>query len=231
MYTRDIKHWIVSLKEEEIFLAKEAYLKYFSNVKEATFYQLLARLNNEKYLGKIAKGLYYKPNIDNFDKLPSDEKLLNFFINKNKSGMITGEKMFNSYNIIDSNNNIYEIYTNAIEIKTVRNMSNLKIQYLNVDFKDEGIRNIVEFLDTIEYIDLYENVNQEKLYEFLKTHAKNYNEDDLFIVLEQKNYKKRNLATLKEILDYFKVKNNLSRILNTASRYLISPQIKKALSI
>ncbi len=231
MYTRDIKHWIVSLKEEEIFLAKEAYLKYFSNVKEATFYQLLARLNNEKYLGKIAKGLYYKPNLDDFDKLPSDEKLLNFFINKNKSGMIIGEKMLESYDIVDNTSNIYEIYTNAIEIKTVRNMSNLRIQYLNVDFKDDGIRYIVELLETIENIDSYDNVNHEKLYEFLKSHAKNYNEDDLFIVLNVKNYKKRNLATLKEILDYFNVKNNLERILNTASRYLISTAVKSALSI
>ncbi len=231
MYTRDIKHWVVSLKEEEIFLAKEAYLKYFTNVKEATFYQLLARLNNEKYIGKIAKGLYFKPNLDNFDKLPSDEKLLNFFINKNKSGMIVGDKMLKSFNIISEINDTYEIYTNAIEIKTVRNMSNIKIQYLNVDFKDEKIRNIIELLETIEIIDSYDPINLENLYEFLKIHAKNYDEDALFSVLDSRNYKKRNLATLKEVLDYFKVSNNLSRVLNTASRYMISTNIKKALSI
>lgn len=231
MYTRDIKHWIVSLKDEEIFLAKEAYIKYFSDIKEATFYQLLARLNNEEYIGKIAKGLYYKPNVDDYKKLPSDEKLLNFFTNKNKAGMIVGEKMFRAYNIISEDNKIYDVYTNLLEIKTMRKMSNLRIQNINVDFKDEGIRNIIELLELIEQIDNYENVNFEALYDFLKTHAKNYNEDDLFIVLTKKNYKKRNIATLKQILDYFNVDNSLGRVLNTASRYQTSKNITEALAV
>ena len=102
-------------------------------MKEATFYQLLARLNSEKYIAKIAKGLYYKPFKDDFDRLPSQEKLLNFFTNKNKNGMIVGTNMLFEKGIIAHNDNIYEIYTNLIEIKTTRYMSNLQIKNVNVE--------------------------------------------------------------------------------------------------
>ena len=231
MFTRDIKHWILSLKDEEIFLAKEAYQKHFKDMKEATFYQLLARLNNEKYIGKIAKGLYYKPSQDFPSNLPSTEKLLNFFTNKYKAGMIVGTQLFKDLNLVEITSDTYQIYTNLLEIKTVRNMSNLQIQYVDIDYKNESLRNIIETLEVIEHIDEYENVKSENLFSFLKEHSKNYNEDDLFRVLSKKSYKKRVIATLKEILDYFNVENNLSRVLNTASRYSFPEKIKESLKI
>ncbi len=231
MYTRDIKQWILSLKEEEIVLAKDAYQKYFTQMKEATFYQLLARLNSEKYIAKIAKGLYYKPFKDDFERLPSQDKLLNFFTNKNKNGMIVGANMLKMHDIISDSTETFDIYTNLIEIKTTRYMSNLAIKYVNVDFKNNQITNLIETLELIEIIDNFKNVNYENLYNFLKQFAESYNEDNLYKVLVAKSYKKRNVASLKRILDYFHVENNLARVLNTASKYNFPENIKKALSL
>jgi hypothetical protein len=200
-------------------------------MKEATFYQLLARLNSEKYIAKIAKGLYYKPFKDDFDRLPSQEKLLNFFTNKNKNGMIVGTNMLFEKGIIAHNDNIYEIYTNLIEIKTTRYMSNLQIKNVNVDFKNKDVVNTIEILELIEIIDNYSDVNAEKLYEFLKNSALEFKEDVLYKVLAAHSYKKRNVATLKIVLDFFNVKNNLSRLLNTASKYNFQKEIEKALKL
>ena len=231
MYTRDIKQWILSLKEEEIVLAKDAYQKYFTQMKEATFYQLLARLNSEKYIAKIAKGLYYKPFKDDFERLPSQDKLLNFFTNKNKNGMIVGANMLKMHDIISNSTETYDVYTNLIEIKTTRYMSNLAIKYVNVDFKNTQVTSLIETLELIEIIDDFKDVNYENLYNFLKKFAESYNEDNLYKVLVAKSYKKRNVASLKKILDYFHVDNNLSRVLNTASKYNFPENIKKALSL
>mgnify|MGYP007030232643 CR=1 FL=1 len=114
MYTRDIKQWISTLHEEDLILAKKAYEKHFVDMKEATFYQLLARLNEEKYIGKIAKGLYYKPKKNDFDALPSQEKLLAFFTNKDKNGMIIGRKMLENKGVISDDVQVYDIITNTI---------------------------------------------------------------------------------------------------------------------
>ncbi len=229
MFTKDIKQWILSLKEGEIILAKTAYLEHFSNMKEATFYQLLARLNLEKYLAKISKGLYYKPFKDDFTRLPSEDKLLNFFTNKNKNGLIIGANMLYKYNIIPNMSNVYEIYTNLIEIKTTRFMSNLEIRYLNVDFKNVVISKSIEMLELIEIIDNYDNVNIEALYEYLHEFVSIYNEDVIYKILENHSYKKRNVYSLMVILNKFNVENNLMRLLNSASKYNFPKTINKAL--
>ncbi len=231
MFTKDIKQWILSLKDGEIILAKTAYLEHFLNMKEATFYQLLARLNQEKYIGKISKGLYYKPFKDDFDRLPKEDKLLNFFINKNKNGLIIGANMLYKYNILSTMSDTFEIYTNLIEIKTCRYMSNLAVKYLNLDFKSISISKIVEMLETIEIIDDYEDVNVKALYDYLTEFIEYYKEDDLYKVLECHNYKKRNLYTLMVILNSFNCENHLNRLLNSASKYQFPKAIKKALEL
>jgi hypothetical protein len=231
LFTRDIKQWILSLKEGEIILAKSAYTENFSDMKEATFYQLLARLNQEKYIAKISKGLYYKPFKEDFNKLPSQDKLLNFFTNKNKNGLIIGANMLYKYNIIDTKSDTYEIYTNLIEIKTVRYMSNLAIQYVNVDYKNQLITSTIEILEVIEIIDSYKNINYQALNEFLKLYSTNFDEDILYKVIQSHSYKKRNIYTLMNILNHFNVSNNLSRLLNSASKYNFPISIKKALTL
>ena len=231
MFTRDIKQWIFSLKDEELILAKQAYEKHFNEMKEATFYQLLARLNEEKFIGKIAKGLYYKPRKDNYDALPSTDKLLAFFTNKERNGMLVGAKMLEVYGILPNVLNVYDVYTNVIEIKTRRYISNLVIENVDVDYRNVTIRKTIEVLELIEIIDTYGNVNLQAIYDMLHDFSAIYNEDVLFKVLMAKTYKKRNLAALKVILDYFNVKNNLSRQLNTASKYSFPANIYNALGL
>lgn len=231
MYTRDIRQWIFSLHEDDLILAKGAYEKYFKNMKEATFYQLLARLNNEKVIGKIAKGLYYKPHKENFDILPEDDKLIAFFTNKYRNGMIVGEKMLEKYGIIESRTNKYKIYTNVIEIKTHRSISNLEVEYLDIDYKDPIILKTIDVLELIEIVDNYNLANVQNIAEMLKSFALEYNEDTLFKVLMAKSYKKRNIACIKKILDRYNVPNNLNRGLNTASKYQIPKKIIEALKL
>ncbi len=220
MYTRDIKQWISSLKDGSIILAKTAYETHFKDMKEATFYQLLARLNDEKFIGKIAKGLYFKPIKNQVDTLPESSSLLDFFTSKNKNGMVVGGKMLLSKGIIDEDNNpYYNVITNTIEIKTKRYISDLVIENVDIDFKNTKVRESIEMLEIIEIIDDYESYNKENLDKFIEGFSKNYSESAFNKVLNAKAYKKRDIAAVKLVLDYYNVPNNLSKQLNTASKY------------
>lgn len=231
MFTRDIKQWIDSLKEKELILAKQAYEEKFSEMKEATFYQLLARLCDEKYIGKIAKGLYYKPKRDNYEELPSEEKLVAFFTNKNKNGMIVGEKMLNEYGIISQEVDKIEIFTNVLDIKTRRCVNHLEIQSLEVDFRNPKILKTVQALEIVENISEFTNVNLENLKHFFEDFAYLFDIAIFNKVLSKRTYKKRNIAAIKTILDSFGVTNNLNKYLNTASKYSFPDEIQKALNL
>jgi hypothetical protein len=231
MFTRDIKQWISTLHEEDLILAKKAYEKYFVDMKEATFYQLLARLNEEKYIGKIAKGLYYKPKKNDFDALPSQEKLLSFFTNKDKNGMIIGRKMLENNGVISDNIQTYDVITNTIEIKTKRYIANLVVENFDVDFKNIKVRKSIEILELIELIDSCENINTEAVKNMINDFIEIYSDDDFFKALNAKGYKKRNVAAVKVILDHYGVNNSLARQLNTASKYAFPEKLKEALGL
>lgn len=49
--------------------------------------------------------------------------------------------------------------------------------------------------------------------------ADEYDENKLEIVLQSGFYKKRTIAFLRHILDYFNVNNNLKKFLNVTSKY------------
>lgn len=231
MYTRDIRQWIGSLKDGDLILAKQAYEQFFSQMKEATFYQLLARLCDEKTIGKVAKGLYYKPFKDDYDELPTSASLVSFFTNKHKNGILVGQKMLQSYNIVSEDCDVYQIYTGVFEIKSRRCIRNLEIKNIDVDYRNDKIVKTIEALEIIEIIDNYENVNYENLKTFFEEYASIFDQAVLAKVLYSKSYKKRNIATLKRILDHFKVSNSLQKQLNTASKYDFPKNIAVALGL
>lgn len=230
MFTRSIRQWLGSLKDGEIILAKQTYEEFFKEMKEATFYQLLARLCCEKTIGKLAKGLYFKPYKGDLERLPGQEDLIAFFTNKHRNGMIVGEKMMNDKGIISTDCKVINIYTNVLEIKTKRDMCGLNIQNVEVDYKNPAITRVIETLEVIENISDFNNVNLEVLEKFLREFAENYDSAVLSKVLLRKSYKKRVVYAVKLILEHYNVENDLLRYLNSASKYDFPMAISAALN-
>lgn len=229
MFTRSIRQWLGSLKDGELILAKQTYEEHFSDMKEATFYQLLARLCVEKTIGKLAKGLYFKPYKGDLERKPTKEDLIAFFTNKHRNGMIVGEQLLNNKGIISTDCKVVNIYTNVLEIKTKRNICGLNIQNVEVDFKSPIILQTIEILEIIENIDDYTNVNLEVLENILHEYANHYDAAILSKVLIKKSYKKRVVNAVKAILEHYGVQNDLVRYLNSASKYDFPKAIAEAL--
>ena len=131
MFTRSIRQWLGSLKDGELILAKQTYEEHFSDMKEATFYQLLARLCVEKTIGKLAKGLYFKPYKGDLERKPTKEDLIAFFTNKHRNGMIVGEQLLNNKGIISTDCKVVNIYTNVLEIiENIDDYTNVNLEVL-----------------------------------------------------------------------------------------------------
>jgi len=219
MYTKELKLWISKLKKHEIFLAKDTYFAYFTDVKEPTFYQLIARLCDKGYIGKISKGLYYKPSIKDPSEEPPIESILEFLTNKGKSGMIAGIAMLNARGYVNDVPQDILIYSSLFDIKTSRVIKNLKVKEVRIDYKNDLIKETVCMLEMLENISLCSDINEDALYNFMKRFSENYDQKILTKVLTNKSYKKRVIYGLKIVLDYFGVDNYLNRYLNTASIY------------
>ena len=230
MFTRNLRSWVKMLKEGEMFFAKEAYSEYFQDMDETTFYQLLARLHKNKLIGKLDKGLYYRPYSNDPALEPSEDDIISFFTNNNKNGLIVGAHMLVDLGIIKFTDEPYEIYTNTLEIKSVRKIRNISLRTINIDFKNENNQRNIKMLELIENIDKYENINYDQLYNFILLYAHNFDQESLMNILYQKSYKKRNIAIIYDILEHFHIPNTLMRLLNKASRYEKSKYIEEILN-
>ncbi len=231
MFTKSLRAWVDMLKEGEIFLAKVAYEEYFADMEEATFYQLLARLHKEKTLGKLAKGLYYRPYYDDISlqRKPSEDKLVEFFTNKNKNGMVVGSHLYAKLGLISNPDSNYQIYTNVFDIKSVRVLHGFEVKTVNIDFKNENYLRNIAMLEIINDIDSYSDVNIEALANFMREYALHFDQSALLKVLAVKSYKKRNIAIIRDILETYHVSNTLVKLLNKASKYQKSNYIALAL--
>lgn len=226
MYTKDLRSWVKSLKEHDLILSKKVYEENFQEIKEATFYQLLARLCDEGYVGKISKGFYYKPKKKNYKELPKTEAILDFLTAKKKKGMIVGGKLFNDLGLISTEVENIDLYTSLLEIKTYRQIRNITIRQIDVDFRQTKIRKAITAFEIAEHIDEYQDVDQNKMKEFFVSFAETYDDETIGELLNKKSYKKRNIATIKIILDSFGIENNLHSYLNSASKYAFPKNIK-----
>lgn len=231
MFTKALRSWVEVLKEGEIFLAKETYQEYFLDMEESTFYQLLARIHKEGVIGKLAKGLYYRPYKDLPNEIPSTDQLLDFFTNKNKNGILIGRYMLQDLGIINDASGLYEVLTNTLDIKTQRVMHSVIVKTMQIDFKNKAAIYAIKLLELINIIDNETNIDYHALYNFLVEFALNFDQNVFVKVLQARNYKKRNIANTVIVLEKLKVQNTLSRLLNNASRYQKCEAVTKALEI
>ena len=229
MFTENLRSWVKMLKEGEMFFAKEAYQEYFQDMDETTFYQLLARLYKNKLIGKLDKGLYFRPYSSDPSLEPSHQDIISFFTNNNKNGMLVGASMLKRLGIIEEEDLNLTIYTNVLEIKSVRKIKGITLKTVNIDFRSiDNVRSL-EMLELVEIIDSYSNINYDKLYNFLVLFAHSYNQEALVNVLHAKSFKKRNIAVIYDILEHFNIPNTLTKLLNKASRYEKCEAIEKIL--
>lgn len=231
MFTKNIRNWILMLKEGELFFAKQTYADYFEDMQENTFYQLLARLCKEKAIKSVSKGLYYKPYHDDFLRTPSLKDIVDFLTNKGRNGCEVGGSTYKNFGIIDYDVDFHYVFTNMIQIKSLRKIEELSIFYLDVDYKNESYLTTLECLELIEHINTFTDVNYDSLYSYFSFFASKFNQTTLLKIIFLRGYKKRVLAALSLILERFGVTNTIHKLLNRASKYQIPAHIIKALEV
>lgn len=229
MYTKNIRNWVDMLKDGELFFAKQTYVDYFADMQENTFYQLLARLSNEGTIKNLSKGLYYKPYANDSSKEPNKENIIEFLTNKGRNGCVTGGSFYKEKGIINYDVDFEYVFTNLLDIKSVRKIGGMSVFNLDVDFRNEMYLNIIECLELIEHIDSFTNVDYEALYRYLRSFASRFSQSALLKVISLRKYKKRVIAAIVMILTKFNVINTLQKLLNKASKYEIPVSITKAL--
>lgn len=206
-YQKTIEETLKNLKLD-IFEADIIYNKFFNKIPEITYYKSLDRMHKKGLIFRITKGLY------SFHEL-NDDELINYFT-KNKNGLVVGSDLFNK---VGKSLNSKKIYSKVINTSSKR-INDIKLYKYDLTFNKDVIKTI-EILEIIENYQKINDINKDNLSQMILEFINIYNDKCTKYVLENIKYKKNTIASLKEILDYYNIDNNLSIYLKTISKYRV----------
>jgi len=94
----------------------------------------------------------------------------------------------------------------------------VEIKKANIRFDPSSIK-MVELLDFLENIHSIEELNRKNAIRFIEDAIELYSEKTLEKLVKTIGYKKSTLASLKNVLDYYKVSHSVGKYLNEISNY------------
>lgn len=218
-YSRMVMEDVSQYSALEIIDAQKVHKEKFEEMPEATFYKALSRLAKDGEIGRITKGIYCKPKKGKCGTTISSEKdILAYFLGKEQNkGVVIGRRLFNKYGLVAQVSKGIEIYSNVTN-QEKRIIKNVTIKKANLNFDTTTIK-MIELLEILQEHQKIEGLNTNSLIAFIEEAVKCYNEKTVERIIEAVSYKKSTLASLRNILDFFNVENNINKYLNGISKY------------
>ena len=99
--------------------------------------------------------------------------------------------------------------------KTVRNVY---IEQMPIDFSNETEK-MIHGLDVLQNFSTIQDINYSAFIKFSKELAAVFDMETFEKIISVKNYKKSTISFLREILDFYNVKNDLNKYLSALSEY------------
>lgn len=213
-----IKNTLSNFKENELIFASKLYkTALYNQVSEAAFYKTLERMCKSGELVKIAKGTYHLPKVSKYGIVPPSEKDIISAFTKNGTGTIVGYSLYNALDLTTQVAKSIEVMSSTLEnlTKTIRNVV---VHQVKIDYT-ENVKNMIHSLEVLQNYYNIQDINNLSFTKFTKKLADWYDEEIFKKVISAISYKKSTIAFLREILNFYDVKNNLNIYLSSLSEY------------
>lgn len=203
-YTNTVREFCLNNKGS-IFDVQYEQDKRFSLIPYKTLLKILNRLEDEKIVEKISKGVYLVTS----DNSNLDKAIIEYYVNY-FSGMLIGKQMYNYYDIGDSNEDIIEIYTNKV-ITNNKKIGNYQLIKFNTKFYDKVV-GLITALELIEKVNNIKDINYIRYNEEREYGVSCYTDEIFKEIVENHHYKYSTIATLDVLLNELDIKNNAIKI-------------------
>ncbi len=182
--TQCLLQYIEKQPEAAILIARDLYVKKFSNMTEAAFLKGLERLSKEEKIIRIGKGIYCKPQKTRFGIISAGEsEIVNYFLGENnKYGFEIGYKLYNKYQLTTQISKKVELYSLKSNVAngTVKNINVKKLD----SFYKTSMLPTIEFMEILENYRKIEDLNQKNFINYCEHAVKAFHEksfDKLYI--------------------------------------------------
>jgi hypothetical protein len=204
-YTQTLREFCKQ-NQGRIFDVQYEQSRRFSLVPYKTLLKILNRLEEEKIVSSISKGVYI---VNSDDELDIDNAIKEYYIDY-FSGMFVGKSTYNYFDIGDQDVDYIEVYTNKI-ISNNKTIGKFHLIKFDTYFYDEVVR-LVTALELIEKVSTIKDINYIRYNEEKEAGVNSYTDEIFKEIITKHQYKYSTIATLDEMLQRFSIENNAIRI-------------------
>lgn len=218
-YSQVIAKELIEFKPKEIIISNRLYKEKFKYISEPTFYKVLSRLVACGELVRLSNGIYCKPKNGKFNKVIANEKdIIEYYIGKQKNkGVVTGYRLFNKYQLTTQVSKTIDILS-TITSREKSVIMNATIKKIDLRL-NQAIIEMIEFLEILQNYKKIEEISYLNLCKYFERTINNYNEEIVEKILKKIKYKKSTIASLVNILNYYKIDTRINEHLNGISNY------------
>lgn len=213
-----VKNVIAEFKENELITASKIYREELSTqISEAAYYKTLQRMCEAGELVKIAKGTYHLPKRSRYGIVPPSEKEIVSAFTGNETGVVVGYHLYNTLDLTTQISKTVNVMSSSIEgaTKTIRNVVVVQVP---LKFSTD-IKNMIQGLEVLQNFNNIQDINYPAFLIYTKKLAASFEPESFQEVMHAKPYKKSTISFLREILNYYKVENDLGKYLSSLSKY------------
>lgn len=213
-----IKSALENVGKDEIFVASQLYRNaLYKQMSEAAYYKALQRMCESGELCKVAKGIYHVPKMCKYGIVPLSEEEIIAAYTENATGTVVGYALYNSLSLTTQIPKTTKVLSSSIDGLT-KSIGNVVVYKVPLQFSEE-ITQTIRALEILQNFNSIQDINYSAFLKYAEDFAKNFNAKALEEILSVKSYKKSTISFMKEILRYYRIKNNLDWYLSSLSEY------------
>jgi len=220
-YTQTIKNDLFDHPEGTVFFASRHYQSRLSRtIPSDIFYKTLERMVASNELGKLAKGIYYRPINSKYGMIPpSEQTVIHAFIGQEDAGMEVGYGLYNQLGLSTQIAKVRHFFLNERTFESKKVM-NLSFRSVSLRF-DEPVKEQIALLEILQDYASIQDLDKAAFHRFLSNTIREYRDEILEKILIAKRYRPSVLAFYQDILNEYAVQNKIFNHLSPSSDYHI----------
>lgn len=218
-FAKEIRNVIYEMPVNKIFEASTLREIQLSHIPEHTYYKTLERLMKYNEIMRLAKGVYYRSEINEQGVIPISEQAVVEHYTKKKTGFVIGEALYKEKNIISKENPEIKILSNQLKEEKKR-VKNIEIEKIDFEINDKTIR-AAQTLEILQNYQKLQNIDKHRFLLYMRAFAEQYSDESTTYVIENRKYKKSTIAFMRRILAWHGIDHSLDKYLSGLSEYKI----------
>ena len=219
-----VRSLLLSQPENRIIEAAVLFRESGLAVSRSGFFMTLGRMTRSGELARLTRGLYYRPRVSRFGRIPiSEHEIVDYYTAGNK-GLLAGYRLYAGLCLTTQISKNAEVLSGLLRERQKR-IGNVSVYRLDLTLTPD-VKNAIEAFEVLQNFSTIEDISWGAFAGYFAGFAEGYDDAAADYVLLHRKYSKSTIAFMKACLDFLGIPNGLGKYLSGLSEYKI-PDVRE----